>query len=250
MSAPSRFASQDRALHDRVIRYLTDVNSQTAETSAELLEQPEAMRARRFSRFLARRYYRDRLNRGFRYSASLLGPGSAAERVVDCVEFESILGTCVLGSLTTSAAVADLALRMALPKRNETWWSNLLEYERALFLQLATSQSTPPTHLVRRSLSSVVRQFEFRMPELVGRLQRGEVPTQDLQGSAELLFSRTPHGKIYVVELDAITTAVLHHIDGQSNVAEVARSSGVSVEDADRTLSVLTELGAVVMPSA
>jgi hypothetical protein len=61
----ARSSRSDRELQDEVITYLADATLRRS--SADLPMAPEqAQRADRFARFLARRYYRDRLARSFR----------------------------------------------------------------------------------------------------------------------------------------------------------------------------------------
>jgi hypothetical protein len=238
----------DRDLQDDVIRYLSDATLRSGETANEILDDQELGRARRFSRFLARRYYRDRLSRGFRYSASLAGKQQSAEQIVDTSDFDSILDHLVLGSLASSIEVGRLAFSRLLSLRNEVWWSELLEYEQAFFLQLATSEPTPARVLPEKNASAVVRDFRLHIPELLMRLRTGA----DLAGipgaQTTLLFARTVHGKIYVVELDEKTSTVFQFIDGTRSPEEVAALCGASPEDIQRILATLADIGSVVLP--
>lgn len=239
----------DRDLHDDVIRYLSDAGLRSAQTSNELLDQEQTERAERFSHFLARRYYRDRLSRAFRYSSPLLDEGRIAEQVTDSPEFDLILERCVLGSLATSREVSDLAVSNLLSMRSEGWWSELLEYERAFFLQLATSEVTPARAFPQKTVSAVMRQFRVKVPELLARLKSGTHVGDELDGRATLLFSRTPHGKIYVVELDENTSAVFQSIDGNRSADEVAALFGTSPEEIHRILTTLSDIGSIVLPN-
>ena len=238
----------DRDLHDDVIRYLSDAGLRSVETSTELLSEQQAERAQRFSRFLARRYYRDRLSRAFRYSA-MLDPNFAVADITESPDFDSILDQCVLGSLTTSLQVADLARSHMAPARSELWWGELLEYERAFFLQLATSEILPVSPFPARSPSAVFRRFGLRVPELLTRLKSGAQVGDDLDGATALLFSRTVHGKIYVVELDEITAGIFESIDGSRTANEIATLSCVSPEEIQRILAALADIGSVVLPN-
>jgi hypothetical protein len=236
---------EDRDLQDRIIRYLTDANARSQAAALEYLDESEAQRAERFSRFLARRYYRDRLSRGFRYSAKLVDPQSAADHVPDGPQFESILDHCVLGSMATSRAVGELAVTHLLPRRHERWWSELLEYERAFFLQLATSEATAPSRFPQRGTSTIVCALEFDVPELLARLRSEEIPTEASRRPITLLFSRTHQGRVYVVELDAGSSAVFDAIDGKTAVESIDLLHG---NEAQRALTTLTEIGAIVLP--
>ena len=59
----------DRDVQDEIIRYLTEPLGRTSAALALALAPEQAARAGHFAQFLARRYYRDRLGRSFRYSA-------------------------------------------------------------------------------------------------------------------------------------------------------------------------------------
>lgn len=237
----------DRELHDRLICYLTDANLRSSGPSIRLLDETQSERAQRFSRFLARRYYRDRLQRGFRYSANLLGSARAAD-IVDAPQFDAVLADCVLGSLTTAKAVGNLALACLQFQRNAEWWNELLEYELAFFLQLATLELPRAAKFPQLGPSAIVREFEFRIPEILLKLKSGEVSATNARGSTVLLFSRTPHGKIYVVELDEAAAAVVREVDGRRMNTEIARASDVPLEEATRILGELVGINVIVAP--
>lgn len=242
--------SADRELHDRVIRYLTDANLRCGVDATEFLDNSEVERANQFSRFLARRYYRDRLIRAHHYSR-LVAPGCFAERVVDFADFEAILATCVLGSLPTSERVAELAflhLLEAMP--NHVWWKELLEYERALFLQLATSEANPPTRVPQRSIPTVLRKFSVSIPDLLEAISCNHPLGGAFAAEVTLLFSRTHHGRIYVAEVDAKTAAVFDAIDGHRSAEEVASVCNISAEENQRILATLSDIGSIVLQAA
>src|SRR5438445_11110065 len=131
MSKPASSKS-DRDLQDEVIRYLADARARN-ENSAEIPLSPEqARRAEKFGRFLARRYYRDRLARSFRYSRLFASAiGRSAEQVVDGESFQTFLNECVMGSLEAAQRVGQMAL-MCLSDVHEPggWWCDLLAYEQ------------------------------------------------------------------------------------------------------------------------
>jgi hypothetical protein len=240
----------DRDVHDQIIRHLTDANARSQGQALELFENREAERAERFSRFLSRRYYRDRLSRGFRYSAKLVDPQKAADHVPDSALFESILDNCVLSSIATSREVGELAVAHLVPFRHEKWWSELLEYERAFFLQLATSEATPPSKFPQRGTSTIVRTFEFDLPELLVRLRSKEIPTEASRRAVTLLFSRTHLGRIYVVELDAASASVFDALNGNTTLESVPSLRSISAIETQRVFTTLAEVGAIVVPAA
>jgi len=238
----------DRELHDRVIRFLTDADVRSGHRAEDLLDGAELDRAERFSRFLARRYYRDRLMRGFRYSR-LVVPQSPAHAVVDSSEFEVILGVCVLGSLATAESVGELAIRSLLYHPPEhSWWTDLLEYERAFFLQLATSENRMGTAVPQKNVSAILRSFSSSMPELLAALSSSVPKDHRKTGEATLLFSRTHQGRIYVAEVDSNTAAVFGAIDGHRTADEIAALCSLSREENRRILATLSNIGSVVLP--
>ena len=248
-SRPSRFDEQpDRKLQDHVIYYLTDANLRDGNDDPGFLDCNEAERAQRFSRFLARRYYRDRLHRGFRYSAPLLGSEDTAANIVDTLGFDLILKSCVLGSLVTARAVGDLVLSELEGKRSEEWWTELLRYEFAFFVQLATSEPTPVSSFPQCSASTLIQEFQFPIPEIVEKLKHGEIP-HSRGVSTTLLFSRTHHGRIYVVQLDAIARAIMHAVNGTRQLADIAAWVGLSETETTRVLNDLIRISAVLPPT-
>jgi len=247
MSTSNPASLNDRDLHDQVIRYLTDADTRVARSSWELLDEVDSERATRFSRFLARRYYRDRLHRGFRYSALLVPESGSADQIVDEPQFDQILAECVLGSLSTAQAVGEMALAALKPMRQDVWWNELLEYERSFFLQLAVSEPEVAGAIPKKGRSTLMRAFSFQIPELLESLRSSEAPSRIFQREVTLLFSRTPHGRIYVAELESEMRSILESVDGTSSVDEIAQFAEVSPQEARDSLSRLAELGAVVM---
>ena len=238
----------DRNLHDQLIRYLTDASLRSANKYPDFLDENEAERAERFSQFLARRYYRDRLHRGFRHSARLLGSEGVAASLVDTPAFDVILESFVLGSLATARTVGDLVLSALRGKRSEEWRTELLQYEFAFFIQLATSEPTPPRSFPQRGVSALVREFQFSVPEILEKIKNGHGPEDARCVSTTLLFSRTQHGRIYVVQLDATACRVMHAVNGSREPAEIAETAGVSEEETNRVLNDLIGIGAVLPP--
>jgi hypothetical protein len=251
--------ADDRELQDRIIRYLTDPG-QRAETADLQLAPEEAEKAKRFSKFLVRRYYRDRLSRGFRYSRSILAAllqtptrnfnpqangAIFAEDVVDSLAFDDLLSHCVLGSLSSARSAGELALAQLKPLATSPWWDDLLQYEFAFFIQLATSELAAPPALPALSANTIVQAFRWKMPELLAHLKSGGPVTPDLRGDVTLLFSRTHHGRIYVVELDERALALISAMDGTRTVEEIVTSTGIGIAETTNLLGTLRDIGAM-----
>ena len=240
-----QFALSDRDLQDRIITYLTDANLRRFSAANDVLGEDEGRRAQRFSRFLARRYYRDRLQRGFHHSSAVISQADAASSLVDGQEFDAIVDNCVLGSFATAREVGQLAVASLLPWRQEAWWQELLEYEFAFFLQLATSEATPRSRRPQASVSTTVRSFGFRFPELLTWLRSQKPLPNTVRGNTTILFSRTPHGRIYVVELDVRTEAVFRAILRGEDLRQLASNEDWVLDEMKQTLQTLHAIGAV-----
>jgi len=237
----------DRDLQDALITYLSDAELRRTAPHSLPLSPEQTQRAGRFARFLARRYYRDRLARSFRYSRRF---GPAAESIVDAPEFDAFLNHCALGSLAAAERVSELAINFlngsAVPG---PWWSDLLEYERAFFLQAATTQNGTACQVPQPAASARCRRFSWNLPDLLLRLKAEEAVNDDFRQEVTLLFSRTRHGRIYVVEVDEITAAIFNAVDGQSNPTAIAQAASLPVSQVEQSLAALAQIGAVLTSS-
>jgi len=237
----------DRELQDAVITYLTDGGlRQSPQTYLPLLPK-QAQRAGKFARFLARRYYRDRLARSFRYSRTFAAP---AESIVDTSAFDRFLDECVLGSYRAAVRVGEMAMReLTRVAAAGPWWSELLEYERLFFLQAATAENAAPAESLRAGPSACCRTFCWYLPDLLRRLKSGEPVDEELQQDVTLVFSRSHDGRIYVAQVDEITAAVFHAADGRRNLLQIAEATSLSSAEVQRTADALRQIGALVTSS-
>ena len=242
-------APTDRALQDRIIEFLADASARSEANDPEFLDCNAVDRAKRFSQFLARRYYRDRLHRGFRHSTALLGSDTVAN-LVDTVEFDPILEHCSLGSRATASMVGELAVSELRGKRSEEWWPELLDYDFAFFVQVATLEPTPVSPFFRNAISTVIREFRFDIPELLEGSKRTKIPTNVRRKPTTLVFSRTQHGKIYVVKLDAPATAVMKAVNSSRHAAEIAECADLGQQETERILADLVRISAVLPPAS
>lgn len=238
-----------RALQDELIRYLSDADLRSAPPQSLKLTGGEAEKANKFARFLARRYYRDRLLRSFRYSRVFADrTGRRAEEVCGLPEFEPFLDQCVLGSLASARRAGEMAVAHLSPGKGLfPWWSALTAYESTHLLQTATTERAQPGPRCRRASSAACVRFDWALSEMLPRLRRSETPGEESRRGVTLLFSRTHMGKIYVVELDESTAAVFEATDGARAVDQIATAAGLTQEQAEETLRGLEEIGAVVL---
>ncbi len=240
-------SQSDRDLQDAVITYLADATLRRAPVPGLPLSSEQARRAGKFARFLARRYYRDRLARSFRYSPRF---AAAAETLVDTPAFDAFLDDCVLGSAAAAERVGDMATAFLEPlPAPGPWWSDLLQYERLFFLQTATTETVSPAEFPRPAASARCRQFSWNLPALLPELKTGQPAAGHLPQEVILLFSRTPQGRIYVVEVDDSTAAVFRAADARLSPRQVAEAVSLPAEFVQRTLVALVRIGALVTSS-
>lgn len=239
----------DRAVQDEIIRYLADGKLRASERHSAPILDTEALKAARFAHFLARRYYRDRLARSFRYSQRFRKTlRRAAEEVVDGTEFSEFLKGCVIGSLKSAQRVGAMARSHLMVAPYPAWWPELLEYECAYFLQAATAERATVGDRPSPGASAVCRRFAWALPEVLLRLRAGKDIGDELRSKSTLLFSRTHTGRIYVVEVEPAVEKVFCAVDGRRTEDEVAEATGVAAEDVCRILVSLDSIGAVQNP--
>ncbi len=241
----------DRAVQDEIIRYLADGKVRAQGRRGGPISAGEAAKAVQFARFLARRYYRDRLARSFRYSHRLrMQTGRIAEEIVDFAEFDQFLIECVMGSLESARCVGGMArTHLTASPPPGAWWPDLLEYEYAYFLQAATAERGESRERPSPGVSAVCRRFTWALPEMLPRLRASDPIGDDLRREATLLFSRTDAGRIYVVEVEPTMERVFRATDGHRTVDEIAEAAGVPAEQAGAMLASLAGIGAVQVPS-
>ncbi|MFI5088951.1 MAG: hypothetical protein ACHP7P_02695 [Terriglobales bacterium] len=241
----------DRTVQDEVIRYLADANVRAQGPQGAPISVGEAAKAAQFAHFLARRYYRDRLARSFRYSHRFRKQtGRIAEDVVDGTEFDRFLSECVMGSLESAQRVGEMArAHLTAEPPPGAWWPDLLDYEYAYFLQAATAERGASGDRPSPGISAVCRRFAWALPEMLPRLRAGEIIGDDLRREAMLLFSRTHAGRIYVVELEPELERVFRAADGHRTLNEIAEAACIPAEQAPTILASLAGIGAVQFPS-
>lgn len=197
----------------------------------------------------AREFYREKLALSFRYSREFSGPlGSVAETIVDTPECEAVLRECAVGSLDCARRLGEMAVVRLdrIPSPPGPWWRDLLNYERGYFLQEATTAEGPPTNRPRRGVSALCTNFSWNMPELLKRLKSGEPITDDLRRPTTLLFARQADGRVCVVEIGGAVEKVFRATNGLRQVDQIAAAAGVGVEDTQRVLKSLADIGAIV----
>ena len=241
----------DRAVQDDLIRYLSDPGARAHPPENLPLPPEEAAKAERFARFLARRYYRDRLVRSFRYTRRFAPQiGRVAEDVVDGAQFSSFLEQCVLGSFAAALQVGEMAVaHLETAPHPGPWWRDVVEYEYAYFLQTATSESGTRTRRHTRGASAFSQTFAWSLPKVLQRLRSSQPIEETLHRDCTLFFSRTHLGKIFVVELENDAAGVFRSTNGFRTPQQIASTAGVALEQVLLLLEQFVEIGAVEKPA-
>ena len=241
----------DRALQDELIRYLSDARERAHPGEKLPLPPAEAAKAQRFAHFLARRYYRDRLVRSFRYTRRFAPQiGRVAEDIVEGAQFAAFLGQCILGSFAAARQVGEMAVvYLDAAEHPGPWWRDLVEYEYAYFLQTATSERAARTRRHTRGASAFCQTFSWFLPEVLERLRSGQPVSGDLRRECTLLFSRTHLGRVFVVEVEKDAAAVFRSTNGFRTPEQIASTASVPIEQVAPLLEQFEEIGAVEKPA-
>jgi hypothetical protein len=126
------------------------------------------------------------------------------------------------------------------------WWRDLLNYEHACFLLLATRADGPPTNRPRRGLSALCMNFAWQIPAVIQRLEENVAVTEELRRPLTLLFARRPDGHPCVVEVGPNVEKVFRATNGLRTAEQIAATAGVSLEETTTNLQALAAIGAVV----
>src|SRR5712691_9925231 len=126
----------DRELHDTIITALADARFRG---SREWIDRRlgDGERVERFSRFLARHFYFERVVHFFKYSRALARvTGRRPEDVLRGDAFEAILPDVVLGSRETASHVARLVVEDQLGGHHASvpYFEDLLRYQETMMV--------------------------------------------------------------------------------------------------------------------
>ena len=196
-------------------------------------------------------FYARALTDSFRHSG-LLAPltGRRAADVLHQPEFDAILAQAAPWSLEAARRIGDLAtVHLNQAAAPWPWWKDLLAYERAWFLQAASTDQRLVTYLPRRGVAATTENFSWDMPRLLERIaaHAAEQTTglQDVPRRAlTLLFSRKD-AQIYVIELEKPVAAVFRFTNGMRKPEQIAATAALPPAEVADILGALAEIGAV-----
>jgi hypothetical protein len=244
----------DRAVHDQVIRALADAPYRaSADWRARALADPA--RLERFARFLARRFYHERVVHFFKYSRALARvTGRRPEAILREQHFEALFPTMVLGSRDTAVAVARLVVDHVGESPHIPYLCDLLRYEQAMMVAesgarvwrdnegAGSGERLAPMLVEGTVLLDLAHDLPAVLPQLLASwTDAPQAPARPIK----LLIARSVHGRVAVARSTDTVERVLALADGRRTVHDLARDSGVDRAQAEETLRSLVELGAV-----
>jgi hypothetical protein len=192
-------------------------------------------------------YYRRELQQGFRNSWPFAqSRGMTAAQVVDSSDCEAILHECPSGGLDCARRIGELTVVLLDPIAPGPWWRDLLNYERAWFIQSATTADGPPTNRPRRGISAMCLNFSWDAPEMIKRLQAGASLSAEYRRAVTLVFARNQEGRVFVAEVSPEYERVFRATNGLRTAEQIALIAGVSQEQAKQILGALAGIGSIV----
>jgi hypothetical protein len=247
----------DRALHDTIITALADARFRA---SPGWIDQHLADRdgVERFSRFLARHFYYDRVVHFFKYSRAMArATGRRPEDVVRGESFEEILPTVVLGSRETASQVARLVVKDQLHGDHAAvpYFEDLLRYQEAMMVveagprewNGAAEQSAPPDQALAQIVEgTIVLELDHDLPAVLPSLLAPwqEPPTAPRQPTW-LVVARSPQARVSVVRGNAALVRVLREVDRPRSMRELADRLRLEPSAIEGLLRDLAEMGAL-----
>lgn len=194
----------DRALQDDIIRALADPSyRRSAEWGDRELADPA--RVERFARFVARRYYHERVLHFFKYSRALARvTGRVPEEALRTVGFEQLLPELTLGDRTSAARVADLVVaHVGAAAGAVPYLTDLLRYERAMMVAEAGPQA-PDHDADLLPDESFHLELDHDLPAVLPAILRPFDAVPDAPARpCRLVVARSPHGRVTVTVADA-----------------------------------------------
>ncbi|OLC42070.1 MAG: hypothetical protein AUH74_04905 [Nitrospirae bacterium 13_1_40CM_4_62_6] len=256
-----------RSLHDALLTVLSDgpLRAQllTGDTSARgmlgreewvMLRRVSVERLCRMARFLARHYYRERIVRLFRHIRTLAPhTGRDPLAVLDTPAGLASLDQSVLGTHATAERLVSLIEDSligndAVIRRSIPYWRDLVRYHVTMFRVEAGAPLSGgnPGGTPRRTPSTRVLDLDWDIPGVIADLRKGAPPVPIAKAAPTcLLVARSRHGRITAVRCSQDIRVLVEAADGQRTVDQLARMSGLSVQEIGGLLPQLEEIGAI-----
>lgn len=246
----------DRGLQDDVIRALADASFRRSPAWRDR-DLADAQAVERFSRFLARNFYRNRVIHFFKYSRALARvTGRLPQAAIDTEGFERVLPGAVIGSRATAVEVAGLVVedQRAAPGADRVpYLGDLLAYQEAMMVAEAGPRDwtgteerrpTPEQAAAEIAEGTSVLELAHDLPAVLPRLLLpfDEVPEAPRR-PVRLMVARSRQGRVSVAVLTPGMERALGLLDGRRTLAELGHAAGE-----DLVLGLL-DLGAIRVSS-
>jgi hypothetical protein len=266
----------DRALQDALIRLLADASfrasllDSTGAAAADgvdaghaaVLRATNRERVHRFARFLARGYYHERITHFYKYSRVLARwTGRQPHDVLRDPAFDALLDRIVLGSRASARAIAQLVERhLGSAAGAPPYTGDLLRYESAQMIVEAGPRvwrdaepvaPLAPDTVATRNPDALVLDFAWDLPPLLPALLAAAngtpspTPPPAERAPTQLLFARSPRGRVTVMRWSPTLAALITAMDGTRELRDVAALSRIPEHDVVEIAAALTEAGAV-----
>ena len=224
----------------------------------------------------ARAFYFEAMKQAFAGSTAMLANsahhrGRNAMDALDARSVKPFLAEAVLGKFESARSIGEQAMvRMWTVDPSgavspQEWWRNLLDYECALFLQLATDFIARPMSRPIRVPSAALRSYkwnvraaildalhtDFKSSEFAPTVFAPTVIAPKVLAGTEqrLLFSRNSANVVAVSELTASEATVFMAVNGKRTILEVAQECAVEEKMLRALLMQLAECGSILLPN-
>ncbi len=248
----------DRELHDTVITALADARFRR---SPEWIDRDlaDGERVERFSRFLARHFYYERVVHFFKYSRALAREtGRRAEDVLRGEAFEAVLPDVVLGSRETASDVARLVVQDQLGGHHASvpYFKDLLRYQEAMMVVEAGPRdwrggtdatcSLEEGELAEVVEGTMVLELDYDLPAVLPLLLGPWTEPPDApRRRTSLVVARTPQARVSVVTANAALVRIVREADRPRSARELAERAGLDPSALESLLHDLAGIGAV-----
>jgi hypothetical protein len=227
---------------------------------AELMEEHADPVAR------AHAFYQESLKRAFKGSTAMLANGTyhRGRNAMDALDAKSVkpfLAEAVLGKFESAKSIGEQAMvRMWTVDPSgavspQEWWRNLLDYEYALFLQLASDFVARTMTRPIQTPSATLRSYSWDIRGAITNANNPDFKSSEFNPKAfegkvqHLLFSRNSANEVHITELTIEEAAVFMAVNGKRSPLEIAQECGVEEKIVRSLLQQMAQCGAILSPT-
>jgi|GEM_PF-5367694 len=214
----------------------------------------------------ARAFYFETLKQAFEGSTAMLANsthhrGRNAMDALDAKSVRPFLAEAVLGKFESAKSIGEQAMvRMWTVDPSgavspQEWWRNLLDYEYALFLQLASDFVARSMSRPIQIPSATLRSYQWDVRRAISDAQNPDFKSSEFKPDVNadkirsLLFSRNTANAVNISELTAQEATIFHAVNGKRTPLEIAQECNGDEKTARTVLSQLAECGSILLPT-